>query len=454
MFSHAFLELRLKASEYVKAPIVSALATVGALLELLSILPASGAVAFYAGAVLVGLSCGWLVVVWMSSFRVADPDRLSFVVSPDLVAAVGFYFGFRVASSVSPGIAEGFLLALPLVAIACMPTGSAASTGTGASCCDAVAREDDDAAPSDSQGREIRRVSMVLVCVSAVFALISSILVHMAGKDCLVLAGGMNYMVLFELLMVAVVLGCCYLLHWLAGQKPRPRGTAPFTAIMLCVPAMCVGLAMGAVYEPENVESLIWEASFWVMLVAVFAYDLRSTLYLGEGLAVGLMFESMCMGQTAMQLVLHVNGAAWTRVTAIVLLAAYLAGVFGQLLGMGRPIAAGEAPATRMGVCGDETMSSRDGCMPTALGVACADGMVGEDDGTITKRCGALGALYGLTLSETRILVQVGRGRSARYIADDMGISFNTVRTHIRHVYEKMGIHSKQELIDLIELDV
>lgn len=45
----------------------------------------------------------------------------------------------------------------------------------------------------------------------------------------------------------------------------------------------------------------------------------------------------------------------------------------------------------------------------------------------------------------------VGEGRSASYISDALGISFNTVRTHIRHVYEKMGVHSKQELIDLVK---
>ena len=30
-----------------------------------------------------------------------------------------------------------------------------------------------------------------------------------------------------------------------------------------------------------------------------------------------------------------------------------------------------------------------------------------------------------------------------------MTISHNTTRTHIKHVYEKLNIHSKQELLDL-----
>lgn len=32
-----------------------------------------------------------------------------------------------------------------------------------------------------------------------------------------------------------------------------------------------------------------------------------------------------------------------------------------------------------------------------------------------------------------------------------MTISKSTVETHIKHIYAKTGVHSKQELLDLIE---
>ena len=41
-------------------------------------------------------------------------------------------------------------------------------------------------------------------------------------------------------------------------------------------------------------------------------------------------------------------------------------------------------------------------------------------------------------------------GRSAKYIAEELTISHNTTRTHIKHVYEKLNIHSKQELLDKV----
>lgn len=48
------------------------------------------------------------------------------------------------------------------------------------------------------------------------------------------------------------------------------------------------------------------------------------------------------------------------------------------------------------------------------------------------------------------ILALVALGRSAKYISEELMVSYNTTRTHVRHIYEKLNIHSKQELIDLV----
>ena len=52
---------------------------------------------------------------------------------------------------------------------------------------------------------------------------------------------------------------------------------------------------------------------------------------------------------------------------------------------------------------------------------------------------------------ETEIFLMLAQGRSRPYIRDTLILSKNTVATHIRHIYEKMGIHSQQELIDLAQ---
>ena len=58
---------------------------------------------------------------------------------------------------------------------------------------------------------------------------------------------------------------------------------------------------------------------------------------------------------------------------------------------------------------------------------------------------------YKLSAREVEIVREFSAGRSARYIADYFVLSEHTVKTHLRRAYSKLGIHSRQELLDLIE---
>ena len=58
---------------------------------------------------------------------------------------------------------------------------------------------------------------------------------------------------------------------------------------------------------------------------------------------------------------------------------------------------------------------------------------------------------FSLTRREAELLPFIARGRSARVIADALFVSKNTIRTHTRRILEKTDLHSKQQVIDLIE---
>lgn len=58
---------------------------------------------------------------------------------------------------------------------------------------------------------------------------------------------------------------------------------------------------------------------------------------------------------------------------------------------------------------------------------------------------------YGLTAKEREIIILYASGRSAPFIAEELALSVNTVKTHVANAYCKMGIHSRQELISLID---
>lgn len=71
--------------------------------------------------------------------------------------------------------------------------------------------------------------------------------------------------------------------------------------------------------------------------------------------------------------------------------------------------------------------------------------------GAFTKRCLAVSSTYGLSQRERDVLFLLAKGRTIGYIADELGVSFNTAKSHIRHVYVKTGVHTRQELLNLIE---
>ena len=67
------------------------------------------------------------------------------------------------------------------------------------------------------------------------------------------------------------------------------------------------------------------------------------------------------------------------------------------------------------------------------------------------RRCTLLSERYLLTDRQYDVLLLISQGRNAEYVASTLSISVSTVQTHIRHIYQKTGVHTRQELIDLIE---
>ena len=61
-----------------------------------------------------------------------------------------------------------------------------------------------------------------------------------------------------------------------------------------------------------------------------------------------------------------------------------------------------------------------------------------------------MGSQRGLTAREVEVLQLLCKGRSKSYIAESLFISENTVRSHSKHIYAKLDVHSKQEILDLI----
>ena len=68
----------------------------------------------------------------------------------------------------------------------------------------------------------------------------------------------------------------------------------------------------------------------------------------------------------------------------------------------------------------------------------------------VSKQCLQLQHEHGLSLRETEVMELIARGNSMASIAERLVISENTVRTHAKHIYTKLDIHKRQELLDML----
>ena len=67
------------------------------------------------------------------------------------------------------------------------------------------------------------------------------------------------------------------------------------------------------------------------------------------------------------------------------------------------------------------------------------------------QRCCTLAERCSLSARETEVLELLAKGRSLQSIADSLGVAYSTVKTHTDRIYAKSDVHSRQELIALLE---
>jgi DNA-binding CsgD family transcriptional regulator len=61
-----------------------------------------------------------------------------------------------------------------------------------------------------------------------------------------------------------------------------------------------------------------------------------------------------------------------------------------------------------------------------------------------------LASEHGLSAREAEVLRLLARGYAPAYIADELVIADSTVRTHVKSIYRKLGVTSREALIDLV----
>lgn len=103
-----------------------------------------------------------------------------------------------------------------------------------------------------------------------------------------------------------------------------------------------------------------------------------------------------------------------------------------------------EAPRRERGRTG------KSSCSPE-LALAEGKGSSVLDEAQEEDPAAAFARAVGLTARETEILSLLARGRTLPYIANELFVTTGTVKTHVRHIYEKALVNNRQELLDKVE---
>lgn len=69
----------------------------------------------------------------------------------------------------------------------------------------------------------------------------------------------------------------------------------------------------------------------------------------------------------------------------------------------------------------------------------------------IMLHCSEVSATYHLSERESSVLVELARGKTIASIAKDLIVSENTIKAHTKSIYRKLDIHTREELIALVE---
>lgn len=71
----------------------------------------------------------------------------------------------------------------------------------------------------------------------------------------------------------------------------------------------------------------------------------------------------------------------------------------------------------------------------------------------LEERCNEIAATYHLTAREKEVLILLAQHKTVGIIERELLVANGTAKAHVRHIYQKLNIHTRQELFDLLNID-
>lgn len=328
---------------------------------------------------------------------------------------------------------------------------------------------------------EFRRFPWPSATLTAVAGILGSVLYGVAVSLGWYTSGQANYMVMGIITLVAIA--AVSILIMKDAQWTRIIWVIPMAQLLITLGLMCTSgptispIGMGALLS----SVMVFHFSRWMIFPAFVSTSMLPRVFLnGVFLIATSSFFNVGLGKAAASL-LPVSMQTPSSVACLAALLVVLLFTIGFIVGHGRrsriysaelddlaeaqygepstrPSAVQQADAVPISV--DETElpetqnvenisdSSADGeAQPTPDVKDSAEAPIMS----LEEICATLAEEFGLTPREQQIAELTARGHSSTYIADELFISSSTVRFHQQNLYRKLNVHSKQELIVLVD---
>lgn len=366
----------------------------------------------YASGILSGVGSGWLCILWADALSRLDVERIEVVVPAASVVTLLCSLVFPSIQGI-PGVAAVALLPLASGALLLlsyrdkMPNPAAASEA-------ALARTRDGGVM-----RTVLRASVVL-CI-AYFAI--GFMGAMDGsKGIAAMLGGFDIPA-FIGSVFGIVMALCFVLYTVRIDFASLfRWLVPLLVLAL---ALLPWKAMAPAFIADTIASVADTSMQVITYIYIIGLARKRLLpaALGIGLAQGFLQLGVLAGNVAGAQAASQVAVGQLNVFVLVLGLICLVS-FSALLVPQRAA----KPVDRTPASCDEGGAPR-----------------------IELRCSRLAREGGLSNREAEILVYLAKGRSQPYIREELFLSKNTVATHVKHIYQKLNVHSRQELLDLFD---
>ena len=213
------------------------------------------------------------------------------------------------------------------------------------------------------------------------------------------------------------------------------RSTLLFATLSICT-CICIALMLTLPAAPAWLPSLMF-AGFWLL-------EIYAIAWFSQASGTAEISPRWALGLVAIYVLSSFNSGVSTLVpeqvayaTALVITVIAFA-----LTSFGLNMAASHSPA--------ETTVSKE------IGLPCQNNMVSSSMGMplvnlSEELIDKMASLYDLTSAERGVFAYLARGYSLKQISLNLGVSESTAKYHRRNVYQKCGVSSRQELINLVD---